>query len=241
MDAHYEIPELVELYDLDSGWSSDRDFYLKLAGSSPKAVLDLGCGTGLLCDAYAAHGHKATGVDPSAAMLGVARTKPNAGKVTWVQAFAEDFRSNERFDLVIMTGHAFQVLLSDAEILRALQTMRAHLKPHGLVAFESRNPAFDWRAVWDCDLVLEKDGRSIVESRRLLGMEGGRITFEMTYRFADKTLVSRSVLNCQPWTRISSLLSEAGLSVERILGDWDQTPFDAETSPEMIFMARMEQ
>lgn len=46
-DLHYEHPDLAEIYDLDSGWSVDRDFYLDLASGSPKQVLDLGCGTGL--------------------------------------------------------------------------------------------------------------------------------------------------------------------------------------------------
>lgn len=31
-DLHYEDPLLSVLYDLDSGWSVDRDFYLALAG-----------------------------------------------------------------------------------------------------------------------------------------------------------------------------------------------------------------
>jgi len=50
-DLHYENLLLAEIYDLDSGWSIDREFYLSLAAGSPKRILDLGCGTGLLCDA----------------------------------------------------------------------------------------------------------------------------------------------------------------------------------------------
>lgn len=72
-DLHNENPLLAELYDIDSGWSEDRRYYLDLAGQEPKSILDLGCGTGLLCDAYAAAGHRVTGVDPAKAMLDVAR------------------------------------------------------------------------------------------------------------------------------------------------------------------------
>jgi 2-polyprenyl-3-methyl-5-hydroxy-6-metoxy-1,4-benzoquinol methylase len=115
-DLHYEYPRLAALYDLDNGWSADRDFYVSLAGGEPKRVLDLGCGTGLICDAFAARGHSVTGADPSGAMLDVARSKPNGGKIEWVQAFAQAFRSEKRFDLIIMTGHAFQVLLDEADI-----------------------------------------------------------------------------------------------------------------------------
>jgi len=50
-DEHYENPKLAAIYDRFCGWSRDRDFYLALAGDPPQHVLDLGCGTGLLCDA----------------------------------------------------------------------------------------------------------------------------------------------------------------------------------------------
>ena len=108
LDNHYQNPRLVELYDLDSGWSVDRAFYLDIAGSAPKQVLDLGCGTGLLCNAYAEQEHKVTGVDPSSAMLEVARRKPYGKQIEWVHCSAEIYDSESRFDLVIMTGHAFQ-------------------------------------------------------------------------------------------------------------------------------------
>ena len=148
-DLHYEEPSLAELYDLDSGWSVDRDFYLALAGAAPQRILDLGCGTGLLCDAYAALGHSVTGADPAKAMLDVARQKPNGEKIEWVLSSAQDFRSPKRFDLIIMTGHAFQVFLEASDVLATFATMRQHLAPGGLIVFESRNPAIDWPARWN--------------------------------------------------------------------------------------------
>jgi hypothetical protein len=54
---HDEHPRLAALYDLACGWSEDRDFYLWLAKGGAKSILDLGCGTGPICDAYAAGGH----------------------------------------------------------------------------------------------------------------------------------------------------------------------------------------
>ncbi len=152
-DNHYGNTKLADIYDLDSPWSIDRDFYLSLAGTPNQRILDLGCGTGLLCNAYAAQNHHVTGVDPSPAMLEVAHRKPHGKEIEWVQSFAQNYESDRLFDLIIMTGHAFQVLLEDVEVLATFSTMRKHLKPSGIVVFESRNPVIDWTKEWNYDMV----------------------------------------------------------------------------------------
>ena len=105
----YQHVQIAEMYDLVNPQTQDADFYLSLAGLSPCSVLDLGCGTGTLCCAFAERGHRATGVDPAAAMLTVARRKPYAKQVEWVQSSAQNYRAARRFDLIVMTGHAFQI------------------------------------------------------------------------------------------------------------------------------------
>lgn len=238
-DLHYEHPRLAAVYDAESGWSADRDFYLALAGPAPERILDLGCGTGLLCDAYAARGHDVTGVDPVPSMLDVARAKPHGPRIEWVQATAQAFRSPARFDLVIMTGHAFQVMLTEEDVRATCLTMREHLAPGGRVVFESRNPRMDWRALWDgWEERLEVDGEPVVVSCHSEPMVGQRLRFEMRYYFPDERLVSASELLFLPRERIEAHLLAVGLQVERVQGDSDGSPFDPERSHEMIFTAR---
>lgn len=234
-DAHYELPKLANIYDLDSGWSADREFYLNLAGKTSIDILDLGCGTGLICDAYAARGHRVTGVDPAGAMLDVARNKPHGKENTWVKAFAQDFKSDQRFDLIIMTGHAFQVLLDDADILATFQVMRDHLEPDGKIVFESRNPNIDWANVWGARKPYKLDNSDILATWRLIDQNGDRMTFEWDYCFSDETLTSRSVLRFASCAQIQKLLVKANLKTEKIFGDWDQSAFNDKTSREMIF------
>lgn len=191
-DEHYENPKLAAVYDVFCPWGVDRDFYLSLTGAPPQHVLDLGCGTGLLCEAYAARGHIVTGADPTPAMLQVARQKPHGSQIEWVQAFAQAFRSERRFDLIIMTGHAFQIMLSDDDVLATLTTMRRHLKPSGRAVFESRNPAIDWAAEWNGTSELTHAGVTIRETTEVLSRVGDRVTFEQRYQFPDETLVSFS-------------------------------------------------
>lgn len=239
LDKHYKNSKLAEIYDLDSPWSIDRDFYLSLAGTPPQRILDLGCGTGLLCNAFAAKGHSVTGIDPSPAMLEVARRKPHGNEIEWVESFAQTYHSNLRFDLVIMTGHAFQVLLDDSDIMATLGVMRGHLKQTGCAVFESRNPSMDWASQWNYEMDLEYKGEIVRESRRFIEMRNGRMTFELHYKFADECLVSTSELQFLSQIEIEKRVVASGLRVEKVLGSWHFEPFDEVSSPEMIFILRV--
>lgn len=122
-DTHYMNPKLAEIYDEENSWSDDNDFYLSISGNTPINILDLGCGTGVICNAYIDQGHKVTGIDPASSMLEVASKKPNGKKIEWVKSNAQSFRSDDKFDLVIMTGHAFQVLLCEQDLLATFENI----------------------------------------------------------------------------------------------------------------------
>jgi 2-polyprenyl-3-methyl-5-hydroxy-6-metoxy-1,4-benzoquinol methylase len=237
-DEHYINPELAGLYDHFSPWSIDRDFYLSLVGPQPQTILDLGCGTGLICREFAALGHDVTGVDPASAMLSIARRKPLGAQIEWVESNAQTFRSEKRFDLIIMTGHAFQVLLDDEDVHATLVTMRLHLKENGRAVFESRNRNIDWAAEWQGEVELEMLGTTVTESHLVYEMVDDRLKFESHYRFADRTLISNSELRFMSLLEIKDQLLAAGLSIEKLMGNWDGKPFDVKISKEMIFVTR---
>lgn len=234
-DLHYEHSRLADIYDLDSPWSVDREFYLSLAGNEPQDILDLGCGTGLICEAYAAKGHRVTGVDPAPAMLNVARHRPHGELITWVESSAQDYQSEDRFDLIIMTGHAFQTLLEDNDILDALRVMKKHLRPDGCIVFESRNPNIDWTKKWSQRKPHMLPGNVVQATWRFVGFSEDRMTFEWDYAFPDETLTSRSVLRFISRKGIQEHLNQAGLRLDKVLGDWDGSVFDETASEEMIF------
>jgi 2-polyprenyl-3-methyl-5-hydroxy-6-metoxy-1,4-benzoquinol methylase len=230
VDEHYANPKLARIYDLDSGWDEGRDFYVALAPSRPIEILDLGCGTGLLCDAYVARGHRVTGVDPAQPMLDVAGRKPNGKNIEWVCATAQAFRSEKRFDLIIMTGHAFQVFLSDEDVDAVFKTMRQHLKPGGRIVFETRNPAIDWVKEWESETGFFGRFAPVAQT-------GDTLTFDMHYKMADDVLTSHSTLRFMSRQAMEQRLTKAGLRVRSIKGDWDGGVFDERSSLEMIFEA----
>lgn len=236
-DAHYELPELAALYDLESGWSEDRDFYLKLAGNKLIRVLEVGAGTGLIARAMAQAGHRVTAVDPAEAMLEVGRQAPSGAAVTWLQGTAQDFTTNDRFDLAFMTGHAFQVLLEDDDIRQSLANIRYHLAPGGTFAFETRNPALPWETIFQGGRTLASDDGPVPVEWRVLWRHGEIVRFDTHYHLADGDRVSESTLRFLPLDRLEGFLEEAGLVVQAVFGDWDKTPFEPAASREIIILA----
>jgi len=237
----YQHAQIAEIYDLANPRAQDSDFYLSLAGLRPCSVLDLGCGTGTLCGALAKRGHRVTGVDPAAAMLAVARSKPHAEQVEWVESSAQSYKSQRRFDLIVMTGHAFQVLLTDADALAALETMRGHLKERGRIAFETRNPRVDWVGEWSGRqrLVGTLASRQLLETLEITGQDGEFIFFQTSYRSPHETLTTRSTLRFPSREHVEALIARSGLVVRDLFGDWGAGLFEAARSREVIFIAQI--
>ncbi|MPZ08953.1 MAG: methyltransferase domain-containing protein [Kiloniellaceae bacterium] len=229
-DPLYADPDLVSFYDLENGWGADFDFCAGLAAEA-RSVLDLGCGTGQLA-AGLADGRDVVGVDPAAAMLAIARRRPGGDKVDWVEADARDVRLGRRFDLILLTGHAFQVFLTAADQAAALRTIALHLNPRGRFVFDSRNPGAEaWR-----NWTPERSRRQLmhptlgqVEAWNDAGHDAasGIVTYETHYRIlADgKQLTATSQIRFTPKEELEELIAEAGLHVSQWYGDWQEAPW----------------
>jgi SAM-dependent methyltransferase len=237
----YQHAQIAEIYDLVNPQTHDTDFYLSLAGLRPCSVLDLGCGTGTLCCALAERGHRVTGVDPAAAMLVVAKSKPHAERVEWVESSAQNYKAHKRFDLIVMTGHAFQILLSDTDILAALDNMRGHLKERGRVAFETRNPSVGWAGEWAArpPMVHTLARGQLIETLEITSADGEFISFQTSYRSPHVTLTTSSTLRFPSREHVEALIARSGLMVRDVFGDWDAGPFEATRSREIIFTAEI--
>lgn len=129
---------IVALYDLDNPDGPDHDFYRSLAAlSQVKAILDVGCDTGILTVTLAAGGRRVVGVDPSPAMLAFARRRPGADGVEWIDG---DSQAAPRvpFDLAVMTGNVAQHL-PEAHWGRTLRDLRARMADGGTVRLREHN------------------------------------------------------------------------------------------------------
>ena len=234
-------PDLARFYDADVDtdiprW--DEDFCLGLAQNA-KSVLDLGCGTGTFC-LRVMQGRRVFGIDPAKGMLDIAKAKRGAEQIQWVLADACTMRLSEKFDLIVMLGHAFQCLLTDQSQLQLFETIAAHLAVGGTFVIDSRNTKLEaWRD-WTPD-----------KTRKSLAVEGlGEVStwhdvkYDQTTNIAtyDTNYVAQST--GQQWhassrirfgrqDEIAARIAEAGLKVSRWMGDWHGRPL-AETAPEII-------
>ncbi|WP_373635580.1 class I SAM-dependent methyltransferase [Yoonia sp. SS1-5] len=235
-DLHYTDPALVEIYDAFNGWSADRDYYLSLPHSRPARVLEVGCGTGLVARALARQGHDVTGLDPARPMLDYGRRRPSGETVTWVCGTLSDC-VDQPFDLIFMTGHAFQCLIADAEIETAFVRIRDLLMPDGRFVFETRNPAARVWTRWVPETTRRQltmsDGGVVTEEHDLVAVAGELVSFTSTYQVGGRKLVSHSTLRFADLARLTALARKAGLAVKMVHGDWDRSVLTPH-SPEII-------
>jgi ubiquinone/menaquinone biosynthesis C-methylase UbiE len=238
----YTDPRLAACYDALNPPDAGHAFYLSLAGHAPKTVLDMGCGTGRLAVALAECGHRVTGADPSPGMLKVARSQPGTERVIWVESTAADLALATRFDLIIMTGHVFQVFLSDDDVRATLSVLRRHLAPGGRLAFETRNPLVeDWRTWTPAETreTVQVPGIGAVAIHYdVTSSDPALVTYETHFRFApDDIVVAESTLRFMSGDELAAFLRDAGFADMTWFGDWDHSPVSA-TSAEIIVIAR---
>lgn len=243
IDALYNDPRLADFYDIDNGWYDDTRTCLGLAHEA-ESVLDLGCGTGLLASAIAQSGAAVTGVDPAAAMLEIARRREGGARVTWVEGDGRSVRLGRRFDFIVMTGHAFQCLLSDDDQLALLRTIAAHLSPQGRFIFDSRNPKgrewLEWNPK-ESHRFVEHPKHGKVESWNDYAYDEptGVVTYGTYYRLGSgELLAAKSLIRFSPKEHLARLMQEAGLSVDNWFGDWQRNDYTPEAK-EIIPLGRM--
>jgi 2-polyprenyl-3-methyl-5-hydroxy-6-metoxy-1,4-benzoquinol methylase len=139
MDPNLQEFTNPALYDAENRWDADDDFYLALTQQVGGPVLDVACGTGRLARAIAQAGPPVTGMDIMSAMLERARALAQQLPIAWVQEDCRTFNLAQQFRCVLMTGHAFQNLLTDADQHAFLAHAADHIVVGGTLAFETRN------------------------------------------------------------------------------------------------------
>ena len=236
----YTDDQIADLYDVLGPWAKSDDFYLDLAMGA-QSVLDVGCGTGTLLHRAREAGHtgRLVGIDPDPSMLRVARRYPG---IEWMEGTAASMTFDGEFDLAVMMGHAFQVLITDDDVRASLAAIRRALAPGGRFAFETRNPlARAWER-WNPESATEVDapwGERVRVSHYVKSVTGDVVSMTETTSAVGGAAerVDHGDIRFIDATTLASFLTEAGFAIEAQYGTWDRAPFEP-SSPEIITIAR---
>jgi len=239
--SEFSDPRLVAVYDTLNPIVEYETFYVDLAaGLSASSIIDIGCGTGLLTCELAKRGHRLVGVEPSSAMLDVARHRCGE-QVEWIEGDALGL-GEVGADLAIMTGHVAQIIRDDEVWSTTLMAIREALGQGGRLAFESRNPlAQEWTA-WTPQASRRRVEDAVVGPVEVWfedpQVDGDLVRYEIHYLFgrSGEELVSHTELRFCTREELSRSLREAGFWVESIFGNWDGRQADS-SSRELIFVA----
>lgn len=141
--------------------------WLQRRGIQPKNSMDLGCGTGVLCEILLGGGIRAAGMDFSAGMIEIA--KQSNPQIPYEVADMITFCPNAQFDLVTCTGDALNHIRSLSDIRKIFQNVYRYTAPGGWFIFD----------------ILNENEVSTSEPFEMDFSETVRVWFQMTWPEAD--------------------------------------------------------
>lgn len=103
----------------------------------PKTCLDLGCGTGILCEILHQNGIKASGMDFSSGMIDIARQ--GNPEIRYEVADMITYCPETQFDLVTCTGDALNHIRQLSDIRKIFQNVYRYTAPGGYFIFDILN------------------------------------------------------------------------------------------------------
>jgi SAM-dependent methyltransferase len=123
---------VADVYDewyVPPNTAGECDFLAEYAADG--RVLELGIGTGRVAIQLAARGIEVHGIDSSPAMVAQLRAKPGGADLPVVVGDIADVPVDGDFALVFIVFNTFFMLTSQAEQIRCLRNVCAHLAPDG--------------------------------------------------------------------------------------------------------------
>ena len=242
----------AEFYDLIHEFhDDDTGLWLSFAGRTDQPVLEVGTGTGRIALGLARGGHEVVGIDPSPAMLAIARqaAEDEAIDVTFIEGRVLDLSLEAgHYGLIIIPADVFLYCTDGHEQIAMLGLLAEALAFNGVLAVDLPGPAawlddttngqpllvysgeleggthLDTWHVHEDDLSLQTRTLRVIYD--LLGKDG-----------ALRRRQSEHLLRYVYRFEIEYLLRFAGLALSDVYGDYDLGPL-TNGSDRMVVIAR---
>jgi len=230
----------------------DLAFWISQAIKYGDPVLELACGTGRVSIPLAKEGFAVTGIDNSEAMLAEARKKSDAEGLTveWVAADIRDFDLQRTFPLIILPANALCHLLSLNDFEACLACVRNHLAHDGRFVIDVFVPKME--------LLINRPGERFPFSEYDAPDGQGRIVVTESYVYEPGTQIKRiktfhafpgqdqeveGELNMRMYfpQELDALTKYNGFAIEKKFGDYDRTPFTAQSEKQIIVCSATEE
>ena len=188
-DNHHLYSSLAPMYkfiyDRHFDYGAQLATVRELVPGGTTAVLEVGCGTGQLLALLDEEHDCVVGVDLNEEMVAFAREAAPAADVIVADMKTVDL--DTCFDAIVMLGRVFPHARTDEEGIELLQNCYAHLKPGGVIVFNT----FDIRGFEDghrSEETFTSPGHSVTRTTEgfVTNLEAGRWGFTAEYTITDR-------------------------------------------------------
>jgi ubiquinone/menaquinone biosynthesis C-methylase UbiE len=200
-------------------------------------ILDVPCGQGRHAHLLAENGFNVDGLDYSKELLSVARKRGTGSNLRYVRGDMRKLpaRWSRRFDAVLNLFTSFGFFAHPAEDRKVISEFARVLRPGGVLVWHggsrdgvmARFLARDW---WE-------SGGTLFAQERDFDPLSGFLTVRSTWRRGSRNGTREHRLRLYTATRLSELMSDAGLIVETAYDGFTDKPL-RRTSSEMLLIAR---
>jgi SAM-dependent methyltransferase len=243
-----DYDDIADLYDLYVTVDYDHGFFLEEAARTAGPILELTSGTGRLSVPLLEAGATLTCVDRSRRMLAVLAQKLRERDLhaSLICADLCTLALDASFPLAILPFQSIMEIVGEDRRRQAFRSVRACLSPGGVFICTMHNPAIRRGQVDGTERIvgrfpipggtlvvsgIEEDGRPVVRRRQLF-----------SFFDRDERLLSTRMLPMEfeliERGAFEAMANEAGFVTEALFGNYDRSPFEAATSPVMIWMLR---
>ncbi len=234
-------PDYLKQYEVDlARTAAEVDAVEKILHLRKGArILDLACGAGRHSIEFAKRGYAVTGYDLSEELLEAARSSAAKAKQTvdFSRGDMRALRYRAEFDAVVNMFSSFGYFDSVEDDRKVLAGVARALKPRGKLLMERFNreslayelPMQGWRVGEDGSVILQEDTFDLLRGR-----------YDTRQIVIDRAGTREHLGSVRAYTlpELKDLFDAAGLSIHRVLGGLDLSPYRARSRRLVLYAVK---